>query len=67
MHPQQKPIELIEYLIKTYTNENELILDFTAGSFTTSVAAYNTNRRSICIEKEQKYYNIGIERMNNVI
>ena len=62
-HPNQKPTHLLEYLIKTYTNEGELILDFTAGSFSTCVAAENTNRRSIGIELEEKYYNIGIERL----
>jgi len=63
LHPTQKPIALMEYLIKTYTNEGKLILDFTAGSFSTCVAAENTNRRSIGIELEEKYYNIGIERL----
>ena len=65
LHPTQKPIELMEYLIKTYTNENELVLDFTAGSFSTGVACQNTNRRFIGIELEEKYYNIGVERMIN--
>ena len=65
IHPTQKPIELMEYLIKTYTNENELVLDFTAGSFSTGVACQNTNRKFIGIELEEKYYNIGIERMMN--
>jgi len=65
VHPTQKPVSLIEYLIKTYTNENELILDFTSGSFTTSLACKNTNRKSIGIELDEKYYNIGIERLND--
>lgn len=64
LHPTQKPVALIEYLIKTYTNEWELILDFTAGSFTTAVACENTNRKRICIEKDEWYYNIWIERVN---
>lgn len=63
-HPTQKPVALIEYLIKTYTNEWELVLDFTAWSFTTAIACENTNRKRICIEKDEWYYNIWIERVN---
>lgn len=63
IHPTQKPVALIEYLIKTYTNEWETVLDFTAWSFTTAVACENTNRKWICIEKEENYYNIWIERI----
>ena len=63
-HPTQKPVSLIEYLIKTYTNEWETVLDFTAGSFTTAIACENTNRKRICIEKDEWYYNIWIERVN---
>jgi site-specific DNA-methyltransferase (adenine-specific) len=63
-HPTQKPVALFEYLIKTYTNENELILDNTAGSGTTAIAAINTNRRWICIEKDEEYANKAIERIN---
>lgn len=63
-HPTQKPVALIEYLIKTYTNEWETVLDFTAGSFTTAIACENTNRKRICIEKDEWYYNIWIERVN---
>ena len=62
-HPTQKPVELIEYLIKTYTNENELVLDFTAGSGTTGVACMNTNRKCVLIEKEEKYCDIIVERL----
>lgn len=65
-HPTQKPVALIEYLIKTYTNENETVLDFTAGSFTTAVACENTNRKWVCIEKDEWYYNIGINRINSL-
>ena len=65
VHPTQKPVELCEYLIKTYTNENELVLDNCAGSFTTAVACDNTNRNWICIEKEEKYCNIGLTRIND--
>lgn len=63
-HPTQKPVALIEYLVKTYTNEWEMVLDFTAGSFTTAMACENTNRKRICIEKDEWYYNIWIERVN---
>ena len=65
VHPTQKPVDLLEYLIKTYTNEGELILDFTMGSGTTGVAALNTNRRFVGIEKEEKYFNISKERIEN--
>ena len=63
MHPTQKPVALLEYLIKTYTNENELILDFTMGSGSTGVAALNTNRRFIGIELDEKYFNIAKQRI----
>jgi DNA modification methylase len=62
VHPTQKPIALFEYLIKTYTNEGELVLDNTAGSGTTAIACLNTKRQFIVIEKEQKYYNIILDR-----
>lgn len=55
-HPTQKPVALFEYLIKTYTNEGETVLDNTAGSGTTAIAAHRTGRRSICIEKDLGYY-----------
>ena len=63
LHPTQKPVELFEYLIKTYTSEDELVLDNTAGSCTTAVAAKNLNRNWICIEKEEKYCQISKERL----
>lgn len=63
-HPTQKPIALFEYLIKTYTNENDLIFDNAAGSGTTAIAAINLNRRWVCIEKEKEYYDKAIERIN---
>ena len=63
MHPTQKPIELFEYLIKTYTNEGDLVLDNCAGSFTTAIACLNTNRNYICMEKEKSYFDIGAERI----
>ena len=62
-HPTQKPVALMEYLIKTYTNENELVLDFTAGSGSTLVACQNTNRRGIGIELDKKYFEIARDRL----
>ena len=62
-HPTQKPVALLEYLIKTYTNEGELILDFTMGSGSTGVACLNTNRRFIGIELDENYFNIAKERI----
>jgi site-specific DNA-methyltransferase (adenine-specific) len=64
LHPTQKPVALFEYLIKTYTNENEIVLDNTAGSGTTGIACINTNRNYILIEKEQKYFDIINERID---
>ena len=63
VHPTQKPVALIEYLIKTYTNEWETVLDFTAWSWTTWVACQNTNRNYILIEKDEWYYEISKERL----
>lgn len=62
-HPSRKPIALLEFLIKTYTNENEVVLDFTAGSGSTGIACMNTNRRCILIEKEPKYCEMIIDRL----
>ena len=62
-HPTQKPVALMEYLIKTYTNEGEIVLDFTIGSGTTAVAAINTNRQFIGIEKEAEYVEIARKRV----
>lgn len=66
VHPTQKPVELMEYLIKTYTNENETVLDFTMGSGSTGVAAKNTNRNFIGIELDDNYFNIATNRINNI-
>jgi len=63
VHPTQKPVALMEYLIKTYSHEWELILDFTAWSWSTLVAAKNTNRKYIWIEMEEKYINTIKERL----
>ena len=65
LHPTQKPTPLFEYLIKTYTNEGDLVLDNAAGSMTTAIASINTNRNYLCIEKDQSYYNQGLERIKN--
>jgi len=64
-HPTQKPVALMEYLIKTYTNEGETVLDFTCGSGTTGVAAKNLSRKFIGIELDETYFNIAKERINN--
>jgi len=63
VHPTQKPVALMEYLIKTYTNENETVLDFTMGSGTTGVACKNLNRRFIGIELNGKYFEIATKRL----
>ena len=68
MHPTQKPVELLEWLIKSYTNEGFTILDNCMGSGSTGVACVNTNRKFIGIEKEEKYFEIAkrrIEEANN--
>ena len=65
LHPTQKPVALFEYLIRTYTNEGELVLDNTAGSGTTAIACLNTNRQFIVMEKEQKYYDIILKRVGD--
>ena len=65
LHPTQKPVALLEYLIKTYTQESETVLDFTMGSGSTIVAAKNTNRNAIGIELDENYFNIAKERISN--
>ena len=62
-HPTQKPIKLMEYLIKTHTNKGETVLDFTIGSGSTGVACMNTNRKFIGIELDSNYFNIAKERI----
>ena len=64
IHPTQKPVALLEYLIKTYSNEGELVLDNCAGSGSTGVACQNLKRKYILMEKEEKYYNISKERLS---
>ena len=63
IHPTQKPVKLMEYLIKTYTNEGETVLDFTMGSGTTGVACNNLNREFIGIEKDKDYFDIAVNRI----
>ena len=65
VHPTQKPVALMEYLIKTYTNENELVLDFTMGSGTTGLACKNLNRKFIGIELDNEYFDIANKRIKN--
>ena len=65
IHPTEKPVELVEYLIKTYSQEGQLILDNCMGSGSTAIAAINTNRNYIGFELEKKYYDLAVERINN--
>ncbi len=64
VHPTQKPVELLEWLIKTYTNQGETVLDNCMGSGSTGVACINTARKFIGIELEQEFYNISVQRIN---
>lgn len=66
LHPTQKPVELLEYLIKTYTNEGEIVLDNCMGSGSTCVACVNTNRHYIGFELDPNYYNIACKRLDEV-
>jgi site-specific DNA-methyltransferase (adenine-specific) len=61
-HPTQKPLDLMEYLVKTYTNEGDMVLDNTMGSGTTNLACIKLNRKSIGIEKEKQYYDVAVRR-----
>ena len=63
VHPTQKPVALLEYLIRTYTNEGETVLDFTMGSGSTGVACVNTNRNFIGIELDEGYFEIAKKRI----
>ena len=63
LHPTQKPVELLNYLIRTYSNVGDLVLDFTAGVMSTGVACIETNRKFIGIELNEKYFNLGKERL----
>ena len=64
LHRTQKPVDLLEYLIKTYTNENDTVLDNCMGSGSTMVACLNTNRNGIGIELDENYYNVARERID---
>lgn len=66
LHPTQKPVALLEYLIKTYTQENETVLDFTMGSGSTGVACLNTNRKFIGIEMDEGYFDISAKRVGDL-
>lgn len=65
LHPTQKPVKLLEFLIKTYTNENDVVLDNCMGSGSTIIASLNTNRNYIGIEKDEEYYKIAENRIKN--
>ena len=67
LHPTQKPVPLFEYLIKTYTNEGEIVLDNCIGSGTTAIACINTNRNYIGFELNKEYYEIAKNRINKHI
>ena len=67
LHPTQKPLYLLEYLINTYTNEGDIILDFTMGSGSTGVACVNTNRKFIGIELDENYFKIAEERIRKAL
>jgi site-specific DNA-methyltransferase (adenine-specific) len=67
IHETQKPVKLLEYLIKTYSNEGGVVLDSTMGSGTSGVACVNTNRKFIGIELEEKYFNLSKERIDEAI
>ena len=66
VHPTQKPVALLEYIIKTYTNKGDIVLDFTMGSGSTCVACVKTGRHYIGFEKEQEYYDIACKRLDEV-
>lgn len=67
LHPTQKPVDLLEYLIKTYTNEGETVLDNTMGSGSTGVACVNINRKFIGIELDENYFNISCDRIDKTL
>lgn len=65
LHPTQKPVALLEYLIRTYTNAGDTVLDNCMGSGSTGVACINANRNFVGIELDQEYFNIAIKRIND--
>lgn len=66
-HPTQKPVELFKYLIETYTNEGDIVLDNCIGSGTTAIACIHTNRKFIGIESEKKFYDITMQRIDSIL
>ena len=67
LHPTQRPVDLLEFLVKTYTEKSDLVLDFTMGSGSTGVACINTNRKFIGVEINEKYFNIAKDRIEAAI
>lgn len=67
IHPTQKPVALLSWLIRTYSNEGDMVLDPTAGSGTTAVSACQTGRSVVCIEKDQSYFEVSVERVRKYI
>jgi DNA modification methylase len=67
LHETQKPLALLEYLVKTYTNEGDMVLDNTMGSGTTNLACIKLNRKSIGIEKEKQYYDVAVRRASEYL
>lgn len=65
IHPTQKPLPVIEWILNKYTKEGDLILDPFAGSCTTAVACHKLNRRYICAEKDEEYFNLGVQRLED--
>lgn len=65
IHPSQKPVELLEYFINTYTNESEVVLDNCSGSGSTAIASINTNRNYICFENNKEFYDLSMDRINH--
>ena len=67
LHPTQKPIELLEWLVKTYSNEGDTVLDFTMGSGSTGIACVNTNRKFIGVELDKDIFKIAEDRLHAII
>lgn len=65
LHPTQKPVELLRWLIRTYSNEGDIVLDNCAGSMSTGVACIREKRKYILIEKDENYFNLGKKRLEN--
>ena len=65
LHPTIKPLDLFKYMVRTYTNEGDMVLDNTAGSMTTAIACLEENRNYIMIENDEKYYDVGVQRIKD--